>query len=186
MCLNRIPGFYLVVAAILPLVLPGSVGASVMTWRPPAVKQVAAAPSGAAVVGKPTTIECIVGAAGDLQLDTNSAQGKYLSSERKPSWTVPVEIRVNGKMVGHFDDSGMSSLSATWKHQAVWTPASPDAGKPAVIECVADPVKKLFFSSRTISIPVLLKPVPRVRMKDQPVPAMKAVPPASIPVPSRR
>lgn len=175
---RRAAGF---LAASLMLLAQVPAGATIMTWRPPSVKQVTVTPSGAAVVGNAVTVECVVGAAGEVQLDTNSPQGKYLSSERKPSWTVPVEIRVNGKMLGHFDDSGMSSLSATWKHLAAWTPSSADAGKAAHIECVADPVKKLFFSSKTISIPVLLKAVPRMRIKDQPAPAMKAVPPVAIP-----
>jgi hypothetical protein len=164
------------VAAVLIPLLPGSAGASFMTWRPPAVQKVSATPSKSALVGKPVTIECVVGSAGELQLDTNSAQGKYLSMGRNPSWTVPVEIHVNGTSVGQFDDPGLSSSTATWKHQAVWTPLASEVGKPALIECVADPVKKFFYSTKTLSVPVLLKPIPRVRIKDQPPPTMKAIP----------
>lgn len=180
-----IPGI-LVFAAALAVLACGQAEATIMSWQAPAVKQLTATPSKAAVVGKQVSIECVVGSAGEMKLDTNSPQGKYLASGRIPSWTLPVEIRVNGKMIVKFDDAGLSSATATWKHTGTWTPSMSDSGKPAVIECVVDPVKKLFYSSKTLSIPVIEKEIPNVRMKDQKTAPMKAVPPSSIPVPPTR
>lgn len=179
-------GVPIVLTVAFLLSLPGATGATMMTWTPPVVKEVTAAPSNAVIVGATLSIQCVVGANQNLSLDTNSPQGKYLAQGRNPSWTLPVQIRVNNLKIAEFYDAGMSSLSATSKHSATWKPSSADAGKPAVIECAVDPDKKLFFSSKTVSVPVLLKPVPRVRMSDQPAPAMKAVPPASVPLPPKR
>lgn len=166
-----------------PPILYGPAEATMMTWRPPVVKQVTAVPAKAVVVGGALSIQCVVGANQNLQLDTNSPQGKYLAQERKPSWTVPVKIRVNNQTIEQpqFDAAGLSSLTATWKHSATWKPSAADAGKPAIVECMVDPDKKLFFSSKTVSVPVLLKPVPKVDIGDQGGKGMKAVPPASVP-----
>jgi hypothetical protein len=138
------------------------------TWNPPAVKHVTTIPGKGVVVGAAVSIQCVVGSERELRMDTVSAERRYLAQERRPSWTLPVQVRVNGRKIAEFVGAGMSSPSATAKHVATWKPSAGDAGKPAVIECVVDPDKKLFFSSKTVSVPILLAPVPVLPHSDAP------------------
>jgi hypothetical protein len=166
-----------IVGALLAanLLVIDNIHAATVKWRPPVAKQLTFS-SAAGVVGVPVTITCTVGANQELVVDTNTPQGKYLASGRKPSWTLPVQILVNNSQIGKWDDPGLASLASTWKHSATWTPGPAHAGKFVSVDCVLDKDKHIFYSIKTVSFKVLAKPVPRINMKDQPTPNVMPIP----------
>jgi hypothetical protein len=143
-------------------------------WRPPVAKQLTVNPT-TGVVGSPVKITCVVGSDQELQIDTNTPQGKYLASGRKPSWTLPVEILVNNIPVGKWDDPGLASPGSTWIRTANWTAGPEHAGKSIPVQCVVDKNQKLFYSIKSVFVNIV-KPVPRVNIKDQPPQTMMPVP----------
>jgi hypothetical protein len=154
-----------IVGALLAASLVPGAHAATVKWRPPVAKHLSFSP-GTGVAGKPVKITCAFGANQELQIDTNTAQGKYLASGRKPSWTLPAEILVNNVPIGKWDLPGLAGLGSTWTRSANWTPGPAHAGQSIQVQCVVDKDQKIFYSTKAGNLNVV-NPVPRVDMKDQ-------------------
>lgn len=87
--------------------------------------------------GTPVKIRCEIGYVGTLKVphDGKGADA-YLHAS---SWQLPFEIRVNDKAIYSEKLPGLSSPTAKWTKEAVWTPTPVYSGKTVWFECVVDP-----------------------------------------------
>jgi hypothetical protein len=153
-------------AALLAIAaIAGIADAATKPWRAPVAQKLTTKPS-AVVAGDKVAITCTLGSTGDTQVDTNSTLGKYLATERKPNWTLPVEIRVAGTSIGKWDLPGLASAASTWKQTASWTAPAAYKGKTVKIECLVDAEKKMLFSSASASLPVLAEAIPKAKLRN--------------------
>jgi hypothetical protein len=143
----------------------GEVRAVTVEWRAPVAKLITTKPY-AVVIGATVKITCTLGAKAESQIDTSTPLGKYLASERKPSWTLPVVIKVDGSEIGHWDEPGLSSPASTWKPTKSWIPAAKYAGKKVTVECIVDGDKKMLYSSQSAQLSVLAEAPPKVTLKN--------------------
>lgn len=152
-------------AALLALAaVAGIADAATKDWRAPVAQKLTTKPY-AVVAGNKVAITCTFGSKGVTQVDSNAPLGKYLASERKPNWTLPVEIRVAGTSIGKWDLPGLASAASTWKQTANWTAPATYKGKAVTIECLVDAEKKMLFSSVSASLSVLAEAPPKVKLR---------------------
>ena len=154
--------------ACIPLVLltAGAAQAAVVPFRPPYVKQVTFKPF-AVVAGAKVKIQCVLGAKPQMQIDTNTPLGDYMA-HHKPSWTLPLEVIVNGTVVPPTsDEAGMASATSIRTKTVEWTAPMSYAGKKVNVECAIDREKKMLPSSASALLTVLAEPPPKVSLKDQ-------------------
>jgi hypothetical protein len=155
-------------------ILACSAQAAPKEWKAPAAKKITFKPA-AAVIGMPVKINCALGA-NPQTFDSNSPLGKYLASERKPSWTLPAEIFVDGTSINKEDWAGLASLTSTWNYDASWVPPAKYAGKKVKVDCVVDGTKKMLYSTQSAWLTVLKELPPKVNLKNQKAPTVAPIP----------
>jgi hypothetical protein len=139
--------------------------AAVVPFRPPFAKQVTFSPY-QVVAGTQVKIGCILGAKPQLQIDTNTPLGDYMA-HHKPSWTLPLEIIVDGTVIHTSDESGMASDASEVTESKDWVVPASYAGKKLHVECAIDRAKKMLPSSASGTLTILAEPLPKLKMKDQ-------------------
>lgn len=152
--------------ACIPLVLLAvSAQAATVSFRPPYAKQVITKPF-AVVAGAKVKISCVLGAKPQLQIDTNTPLGEYMA-HHKPSWTLPLEIMVDGQVILNEYEAGMANATSTRTETVEWTAPANSGGKKVKVECAIDREKKMLPSSASQMLTILAEPPPKVSLKDQ-------------------
>jgi hypothetical protein len=153
-------------ACIPLLLLTAAAQATIVSFRPPYVKQVTTKPF-AVVAGAKVKISCLLGAKPQIQIDTNTPLGDYMA-HHKPNWTLPLEVIVDGKAIPPtFTESGMAGDTSIRTESVEWTAPVSFAGKKVKVECAIDREKKMLPSSASAMLTILAEPPPKVSLKDQ-------------------
>jgi CARDB len=158
---------------VAALFAPGAFATVTHSWTPPVVQAVKLLPSASVAGGGAVTVECdYIGGATMTIVHNGQGADAYW---HQTTGQVPIEIRVGGASILSKMIPG-ASPGAPYSQKATWNAPATVIGQQLPVECVIDPAHKIHFSSKTASLTVLGKPVPRARIGNQPPLVRRATP----------